>query len=128
MIEERRVFKFPDRDMKANIEVEINWNPKDEKTNKCKVLKFKFDDKEVYVNKEHFLTFIFMMGNSEEQQKMIPQRITNVRKYETVLGIKAKQDIKKGETINCLVEIPLPDIVNEIIGEHKKDSGIIKAH
>ena len=60
------------------------------------------------------------MGTEEQQRKMIPQKISEARYLRTTLGIKATKDIRKGEMINVPVELKLPSIEQEIIGEIKK--------
>jgi len=121
MIENYQKFVLEDQNKKNNLIIEVNWNPEDEDTNECKVLKLTYPDgKQAYIKKEYFNAFLFVIGSKEEQRKMIPQRIRSVREYQTILGIEAKKDISKGERINVLVTIPLPAIVEEIIAEVKK--------
>ena len=123
--------KLPDLNNKHPIELQVNWNPKDEKTNKCQVIKFTWPDgTESYIKKEDLLFFLFSIGSPDEQVKMTPTQVTRVRKFKRMYGIEAKRDIKKGEKINVEIEIPLPDIVDEIIGEvkgreNKTKSGLV---
>ena len=99
---------------------EINWNPLDEDTNNCKVVKFTFPDgKQSYVKKKHLVEMLFAMGSPEEQVKMIPQKLIRTRWYETVVGVKAKRNIGKGEMINFPIKLSLPDREEEIIGNRK---------
>lgn len=130
MISSYNKLRIVDEAGKNHLLVEVNWNEKDEKTNKCQVLKLTYPDgSQAYVKREYFMSFLFAIGQPEEQRKMIPQTITKVRVYKTMLGITAKQDIKKGQKINVKVEIPLPEIVDQIVGEvenkNKTKSGII---
>jgi hypothetical protein len=121
--------RIPDEKGTNPLIVEVNWDEKDDKTNECKMLRFTYPDgTQAYVKKEYFMSFLFAIGKpGKEQMDMIPQTITKVRKYTTMLGIEAKQDIKKGQKINVRVEIPLPAIVDEIVGEveNKHKSGLI---
>ena len=106
----------------TGIELEVNWNPKDEKTNDCKVLRLKTPEgKEFFVKKEEFLVFLFTIGNPEEQAKMVPQKLTKSKWYETILSVKATKDIRKGENITFPIKISLPAVEEEIIGEIKKN-------
>ena len=99
---------------------EINWNPSDEDTNNCKVVKFTFPDgKQSYVKKKNLIEILFAMGSPEEQVKMIPQKLIRTRWYETVVGVKAKRNIGKGEMINFPIKLSLPDREEEIIGNRK---------
>jgi hypothetical protein len=128
MITHYEKFRLLDKAGTRNLLVEVNWNPDDKDTNECKVLKLTYPDgTNAYVDKNYFNSLLFVIGNSEEQMKMIPQKLTTIRKYKTILGITAKEDIKKGQQINCAVEIDLPKVVDEIIGEYKGDRGEIKS-
>jgi len=130
MIKHYEKFRLIDENGQNELLIEVNWNPKDEKTNDCKLLKLTYPDgKQAFVKKEYLNSLLFVIGTAKDQQKMIPQKITTVRKYTTVLGITAQKDIKKGEEIKCAVEINLPGVVDEIIsqakGEKKNKSGLI---
>ena len=107
--------------------LEVNWNPDDETTNECKVLKITFPDKSVaYIKKEHLNAVLFAIGTEVEQRQMIPQKLVKTRWYETVLSVKATKDIRRGENITFPVKLSLPDQTDEIIGNiKKKDSGIL---
>ena len=122
MIKHFEKFQLIDEAGKNNLIIEVNWNPEDDDTNNCKILKLTYPDgTNAYVKKEYLNSLLFVIGTAEEQQKMIPQKLTTVRKYSTVLGITAKQDIKKGEEIKCAVEIDLPAVVSDIISEARGD-------
>lgn len=110
----------------TGITMEVNWAPDDEKSNESKLIRLKVDDKKYVVRKEEFLSFLWLIGNEDEHRKMIPQKLTKVRWYETVLSVKANKDIRKGEQITFPIKISLPAIEEEVIGEIKKhkQSGI----
>lgn len=71
---------------------------------------------------------IFALSSPKEQRSMLPLQMVTQRNYKTVLGIIATKDIKKGETINFQVDIPLPPIEKEIAQEAARQlkHGIIK--
>lgn len=125
MITEYEKFVVPSENEKP-FYIEVNWKgEKDEETNNCKVLKITFPDgTESFVKKEYLNSLLFAIGTAAEQRELLPQKLTTVRKYQTVLGITAKKNIKKGEKINVQVDIPLPDIEQEIVGEAKRIAGI----
>lgn len=122
MLEKFEKFKIIDingRDTKMRIEV--NWNSDDKKSNECKILKLTFPDgNKAFIKKELLFSLLFTIGSKEEQRKMIPQKLTKVRWYETILGVKATKDIRKGEMINFPIKISLPNIEEEIIREIKQ--------
>lgn len=108
--------------------MEVNWNPKDKKTNECQVVRFTFPDgSESYIKREHLHSVLFAIGKREDQINMVPQKTETIRNYETVLGIKATKHIEKGETINVRVKIPMPipGTRQEFIGSKPQGSAII---
>ena len=88
---------------------EVNWNVDDKKTNQCKVIKMTLPDGSVkFISRKVLLEILFAIGKPGDQQKMIPQTLETVHHYKTVLGIKAKNDISKGEMINFPIELSVP--------------------
>ena len=121
MIKNYEKFRLVDQSGKGDLLIEVNFDDKDE-NKECKVLKLTYPDgTNAFVKKEYLNSLLFVIGTAEDQMKMIPQKLTTVRKYSTVLGITAKEDIKKGEQIKCAVEIDLPSVVSDIISEVRGD-------
>jgi len=121
MISEYEKLKLPDQNGKNDLIVEVNWNEKDKNTNESKVLRITCPDgSQTFVKREYFNSFLFLLGNPKEQNKMIPQKLSKVRWYETVLSVKASKDIRKGENITFPIKITLPAVEQEIIGEVAK--------
>lgn len=95
-----------DRDQ---LKMEVNWKPEDPLTNNCQLVRFTAPNgDQIYVKREHLIAALFTIGTEDQQAKMVPHAIQEVRNYQTVLGITADQDIKKGQKINVRVSIPLP--------------------
>lgn len=102
--------------------IDVNWNPADERTNECKVLRLKFPSgEEHFVKKDMFLSFLWLIGSGEEHRKMIPQTITRTRWYESVVSVKAEKDIRKGEAITFPIKLSLPSTEEHAIAELKKE-------
>ena len=120
MLTENHIFCPDDQGGKTKVEFEVNWNPNDETTNTSKVVRLSCDGKAAYIKREDLMNFLFAIGLPEDQRKMIPQTLTKVRWYETVLGIKAKKDIRRGEEVRFAVKLSLPPIQDEIVGEIKR--------
>lgn len=121
MITDYEKFRMQDENGKNDFFVEVNWKPDDPETSDCKILKVTFSNgSEAFVKKEYLNAMLFAIGTAAEQRDLLPQKIVTARKYQTVLGIKAKKNIKAGEMINVQVDIPLPDIEQDIIGEAKR--------
>ena len=124
MLETHEKFRIIDKNNRSTgVILEVNWNPDDEKTNKCQVIKMTYDNKEYFVDRNLFLEFVFAIGRPEDQQKMVPQKIYNVKWYETVLGITATKDIKKGEKINVPIKLTLPAHEQDTISDVRRPSG-----
>jgi hypothetical protein len=127
MIKDHQKFKLIDLNNKPAGIVEVNWNPKDESTNECKVLKFIYPDGSTsFVERKILNELLFVIGKPEDQRKMIPQTIKRVRWHETVLSVKAHKDIRKGENITFPIKITLPSIEEEVIGELAKQLKVPK--
>jgi hypothetical protein len=108
--------------------VEVNWRPTDEDTNECKVLKIAVGDKITYIALGDLRTILFACSDTESQKKMMPVQMITQRRYQTVIGVKAKENIKKGAMVNFKVDIPLPPIEKEIMMEAARQikKGIIR--
>ncbi len=85
------------------VEFMVNWN---DKVQNCEYVKIKIADEEAVLRREHLSGLLFMIGTDKEQRDLIPQRIEQVNRFETILGITATKDIRKGEKINVRVSIP----------------------
>lgn len=131
MIEGHEKFKMKGEGNSGVFFMEVNWKGEnDEQTNNCKLIKFIFPNGDTsIIKKEHLNAVLFALGTAAEQMKMIPQKMTRVKHYETTLGVKATKDIKKGETIVFPLSITLPSAEQEAIAEIKREkrseSGLI---
>lgn len=128
MLTDHEKFRVQDQGGKNDFFFEVNFNKEDEKTNDCKVVKVVFPNKqEAYIKREHLHAILFAIGNEEQQQKLIPQKVVHSRWYETILSVKATKDIRKGEQITFPVRLSMPDQTEEVIGDLKKkvNKGII---
>ena len=126
MILEHEKFKLHDKNGKYPVVLSVNWNPDDPLTNECKVVKVKWKNgEEAIINREHLHGFLFAIGRSEDQQKLIPQTLTRVKWYETTVSVKAKTDIRKGENITFPIKITLPSVEEHAIAEVKRERGLL---
>lgn len=121
MITQHEKFKLPDENGKHDLIAEVNWKEDDLLTNESKVIKFTFPGgKTAYVKRDYLMSFLFAIGRAEDQRKLIPQKITKVRWYETVLSIKATKDIQKGEQVTFPIKISIPNTIDTVIGDLTK--------
>ena len=127
MLTEYTKFRLMDKAKKNDFYCEVNWEPESKDINNSKILKFVFPNNEVaFIEKKHLLEILFAIGAPSEQRKMIPQKISKVRWYETVLSVKALKDIRKGENIAFPIKLTLPAIEEEVIQEIKREYRIPK--
>ena len=78
--------------------VEVNWN---KEVTPCKKMRLidKNTKTEYIIDRGDFFGMMFMFADPDQQVEMIPTISTEVRSVRTMLKIKAKKDIKKGEFI-----------------------------
>ena len=127
MLTEHEKFNLVDPNMASTgVSLEVNWNPEDELTNDCKVLKMTLPDGSVkFIERKILLEILFAIGKPEDQRKMIPQTLETIHHYKSVLGIKASKDIGKGEMINFPIELSVPcsalrqDVIGSLPKEYK---------
>ena len=116
MLKTHEKFRFVDENKDNEFYAEVNWNPKDKDSNECKLIKFTFPDGKISVIRRDVLnSVLFAIGTEEDQRKMIPQKLTEVRWYESVLSVRAKKDIQKGELVTFPIKLSIPPIEQEVI-------------
>lgn len=120
MISTHEKFRLVDLGGKNHLFAEVNWNPDDQNTNDCKVVRFLFPDgTQAHVKRERLNEMLFAIGKAEDQQKMIPQKVLDVKWYETTLSVKANKDIRKGEQITFPIKLSMPSEEKSIIDNLK---------
>lgn len=120
MLETHEKFRLSDIPKKNDLFAEVNWS-KNKNIDGCKVVKFTLGEKEAVIDVRELNSMMFAIGNPEAQQKMIPQIIRKSRWYETVISVKAKKDIHKGEEITFPLKITLPTEEEAVISEVKRE-------
>lgn len=126
MIKTHEQILVPDINRENPLVVEVNWNPKDKKTNECKVVRLIYPNGQTaLVKREHLHGVLFSIGREEDQQKLVPQTLTRIRNYETMLGITATKNIAKGEKINVHVKIPIPLTQDDVYAGARSSKKII---
>lgn len=121
MIKGYEKLRIPDENKLQDIIVEVNWNLHDKESKDCRMLRVTLGGKSATIKKEHFMAILFAIGNEEEQRKMIPTTTTRSRWYETIVSVKAKKNIEKGEDIIFPIKLSLPTIEEEVISEMKRE-------
>ncbi len=120
MITDYQKFQLPDLNNQNNVVCEVNYTD-DPKVAGCQIIKFTMPDGQIsYVKREHLNQILFAIGSEKDQRKLIPQKIRTVHWFETVLGVKATADIRKGDEIRFPIKASIPcTYVKELIGEPK---------
>ena len=113
---------------KGGLVVEVNWN---EFVKPCKKIRFKIGDKEAIIDNGDFYGMMMFFGTSEQQEQLIPIKETKVRMVTTLLKVRAKKDIMKGEMIVFPHTYPVASSIYEKIklegsGIEKLDKDILK--
>ncbi len=120
MLKDAEKWRMLDTAKQNNFFIEANWRPEDEATNEGKILKFTFPDGKVsYIKRDDLNQILFAIGTPADQRKMIPQTLTKVKWYETVLSVKANKDIRKGEQITFPIKLTMPATEEKVVGEVK---------
>jgi len=114
-IQERRKFAMADLSGEDNdVVFEVNWNSHARKNGFVKIM---IGDTEVVVSREHLWGILFMLGDAEEQEKIVTPFIkkTIVKKFYKMIGVTTTRDVKKGEQIHVPLEFTLNPSNNQVI-------------
>ena len=128
MILDYQKFQIPDQNQANTIIAEVNWKPEDPATNESKIIRLTLPDgKQLFVKREDFNQILFAIGDPESQRNLIPQKLETVHWRRTMLGVKAKKDIKKGELVTFPIEISFPcTTAKQIIGDRSFRHAVAK--
>lgn len=109
MIHGHEMIRFPDENKERDLVFEVNWNQSDKKSKECKLIRVHYPDgSKAVIKREHLHAFLFAIGTEDQQREMLPIRKTQSRWYETVISVKAKKDIHKGEEITFPLKLTIP--------------------
>lgn len=101
---------------KDGLTVEVNW---DEVSKPCKLIKFTIGDETAIIPNGDFYAMMMIFGSPEQQEVLIPVKETKVRSVTSLLKIRAKKDIKKGE----IIAVPHTYFVSSSVAERIKLEG-----
>src|SRR3990167_3615308 len=90
--------------------VEANWN---EAVQGCSHIKFIIDGKECIIPRAELYSLLFLFGDEEQQEQLIPVKSHEVSMMKRWIGVKLKRDMKKGEKRHVMVEFPVEQRVRE---------------
>jgi hypothetical protein len=80
----------------GGIKIEANWN---EAVSPGEVFRFTIDGKEALLDRAHLYQLLFLFGDDEQKEEMIPVKENRVKEITRLLKVKAKRDVKRGEII-----------------------------
>lgn len=106
MIEDYAKFKS------GNLVVEVNWNSS---VSPCEKIKFIIDGKVAIIDRSELYQMMMIFGDPEQQEQLIPVTETTVKPVKRLLKVKAKEDIKKGDTIAVVHTVYVPVMKSEKI-------------
>lgn len=122
MLTSHEILRVQDLGKKNEVLFEVNWNPKDKRSNESKLVRMTFPNGDVCtIKREELNAILFIIGRPDDQVKMIPKVERRSRWYETVVSVKATKTIQKGEEITFPLKITLPTLEEEVIAEAKRD-------
>lgn len=92
------------------MEVSVNWN---EAVRPCQQIRFIIDGKECIISRAELYSLLFLFGDEEQQEQLIPVKSTEVSMLKRWVGIRLKRNMKKGEELHVMVEFPVEQRVKE---------------
>ncbi len=101
------------------LKVEVNYNAY---VSPCKIIKFTIGGKSVVIDRAYLYQMMMIFGDTDQQEQLIPVTETTVKPVKRLLKVKAKQDIKKGETISVVHTVYIPMLKKERIRLTPKES------
>jgi hypothetical protein len=114
---------------KNGLTVEVNWN---DEVKPCKFIKFKIGEHEAIIPNGDFYGMMMIFGTPEQQEALIPVKESKIRMVTSLLKIRAKKDLKRGEIIVVPHTYPVSAATYERIkfeggsGNQKLDRDILK--
>ena len=125
MLKDWAKYTFPDKAKKNDLVFEVNYSPTE---THLETIRWRCGNKIGFIERKHLFEFLWVIGKSKEQQKMIPQTVRKTRYIEKLIGLKAARDIKKGEMLNFRINLDVPLSEEELYSEiqRSKHSKIVK--
>ena len=81
---------------RGNLKIRANWN---EAVTPAEKFEFTIDGKVAYLDRDDLYSLLMLFGNEEQQELLTPVAETRVKEITRLLKVKAKKDMKKGETL-----------------------------
>ena len=85
--------------------IEANFN---ENVKPCEVFRFTIDGKSVYIDRAYIYQTLLLFGDEDQKEQLIPVTETTVKPIKRLLKVRAKEDVKKGDTIAVMHTVYVP--------------------
>lgn len=90
----------------GRLTIEVNWS---KEVTPCKQIKVTMDGKEELVEHADFYTMMMLFADDKTQEDMIETKSTEMRVVQRMLTIRAKTDMKAGESIVVPYKYSIPE-------------------
>lgn len=80
------------------------WNDKAKK----RFLKLRLGDKEAIVPREAFVRAALLLGDEQEQEKLVPTRHVKIRHFRKKVTVRLTRNMRAGETLELNVGFDVP--------------------
>ena len=116
MISDPTEIKFGDFSIGAN------WN---ESVVPGKMFRLRYKDKEQVITREDLYALLFIFGDDDQKDSLIPVVETKVRAITRMLSVKLKKDMRKGEIMKTPYTYYMPESIYEklIIDKNRYSPG-----
>ena len=112
MISQYQKFEF------NNLKVEANFG---EDVKPCKVIRFNINGQEAFVNKSDLYALLMLYADDQEMSGAVKITEKKVKMMRKAVKVMAKKDIKKGEDVVFIVDVPVDaDIANKWYKNNKE--------
>lgn len=111
MITTHQIFRAKTYDG-SDIEFEVNFSDH-AKVRDSQVVRLRYKDVEIDISQKELVSILMMIGTAENQKKLIPMKLTKIRKMERLLTFDwvSSKDYRKGDKIT--VTAPFIDTMEE---------------
>ena len=111
----KNLVTLKDRD-NQKVELLSNWNNKDKET--TYLLRFELGTCEARLTREDIVGLAFIVGDSQDQEKLVNSTGELKRRFEKTVTVKADNDIKKGEEVVFKLAFDIPEEeIRQLIAE-----------
>lgn len=90
----------------GKLTVEVNWK---KEVTPCKQIRVTLDGKEEIIEHADFYSMMILFGDDKQQEDLLESKTTLMRMVKRMLTVKAKTDMKAGESLSVPYVYTIPD-------------------